>query len=58
MLLRTAQVTNIFLAFVQIKMLAFLFSQFHDSAKTAKKAFAQVDPVLEIKRFYKHGRRN
>ena len=38
-MLRTAQATKMFLALIQIEMLASLLLQFYDAAKTAKKAF-------------------
>ena len=47
-----------FLALVQMKMLAFSFSQFYNLAKTAIKAFTQADRALEKKQFYKQGQRN
>ena len=49
MQLRTAQATCFFGALIEMKMFAFLLSQFHDAAKTA---FTQ-NKALVIKQFYK-----
>ena len=48
----TAQATKMFLALIQIKMLAYLLLQFYDAAKTAKKAFTQAYRALEVQQFY------
>ena len=50
--MRTAQVTKMFLALIQIKVLASLLLQFFDAAKTAKKAFTQAYGALEVQEFY------
>ena len=47
---------KIFLALVQIKILAFSLSIFYDAAKTAKKGLTQADRTSEIKQFHKHVR--
>ena len=51
-MLRTAQATKMFLALIQIKMLASLLLQFYDAANTVKKAFTQAYRGLEVKQFY------
>ena len=51
-MLRTAQATRMFLALIQIKMLASSLLQFYDAGKTAKKAFTQAYRALEVQQFY------